>query len=302
MTNDTQHITVCICTYKRPLLLQRLLHALRAQDTSGLFTYSIVVADNDHLRTAEHVVSAFASGSQIPVKYCVEPRQGIPLVRNKAIDNATGDFVALIDDDEFPTSNWLLTLFTACIKYGVDGVQGPVKRHFDEKPPNWVMKGNFYERPTYPTGLILDWSKGRTNNVLLRKQIFTSGADPFRPEIRTGEDMDFFRRMIENGHAFVWCNEAVAYEVVPPIRWKRTFMLRRALLQGAYVPVVDPTFGALGVAKSLIAVLAYTPALPFTLALGHHRFMTLLVKLVYHIGTLLAVLGINPIKEPYVTE
>jgi len=65
----------------------------------------------------------------------------------------------------------VLTLFTACIKYGVDGVQGPVKRHFDEKPPNWIMKGNFYERPTYPTGdsrLV----EGRTNNVLLRKQIY----------------------------------------------------------------------------------------------------------------------------------
>ena len=301
MTNKTKHISVCICTYKRPRFLKRLLEELGGQDTSGLFTYSIVVADNDHLQSAKAVVLNFAAASTIPITYCVEPRQNIALTRNKAIENANGDFVAFIDDDEFPTKGWLLTLFKACNKYNVDGVLGPVRRHFDEEPPKWVVKGKFYERPTYTTGFVIDWRKGRTNNVLLKKRIFAAGAQPFRPEFRTGEDQDFFRRMIEKGHVFIWCNEAVAYEAVPPIRWKRMFMLRRALLQGTD-SVVHPTFGALDIAKSVIAIPAYTGALPFALVLGHHRFMILLVKLFDHIGRLLALLGINPIREPYVTD
>ena len=300
MTNETKHISVCICTYKRPRFLKRLLEELDGQDTSGLFTYSIVVADNDHLQSGEAVVRDFAAASSIPIKYCVEPRQNIALTRNKAIENANGDFVAFIDDDEFPTRRWLLTLFKACDEFGVDGVLGPVKRHFDEEPPKWVVKGKFYERPTYPTGFVIDWRKGRTNNVLLKKRIFAAGAQPFRPDFLTGEDQDFFRRMIEKRHAFVWCNEAVVYEVVPPVRWKRTFMLRRALLGGA-VSVIEPTFGALAIAKSVIAVPAYTAALPFALVLGHHRFMILSVKLFEHLGKLLALMGIKPIRA-YVTD
>jgi len=93
----------------------------------------------------------------------------------------------------------------------------------------------------------------------------------------------------------------VAYEVVPPIRWKRTFMLKRALLRGAMEPK-NPTFGVRDIAKSVVAVPAYTAALPLTLVLGHHRFMTLFVSLFDHLGKLLALLGINLIKEPYVTE
>jgi succinoglycan biosynthesis protein ExoM len=301
MTSETQHICVCICTYKRPQLLKRLLEDIRGQDTNGLFTYSIVVADNDHLRSAESVVADFAVASSVPIRYCVEPRQNIALARNTAVGNAHGDFVAFIDDDEFPTKRWLLTLFETCNQYEVDGVLGPVKRHFDVEPPEWVIKGNFYERPTHPTGFIIGWANGRTNNVLLKKQIFAAAAQPFRPEFRTGEDQDFFRRMIEKRHVFIWCNEALVYEVVPPIRWKRTFMLRRALLRGA-TSRIHPTFGALSVAKSVIAVPAYTTALPFALVLGHHRFMTLLVRLFDHIGRLLALLGINPIREPYVTD
>jgi len=301
MAKEMKHISVCLCTYKRAHFLKRLLRELGSQDASGLFTYSIVVADNDHLRSAETVVLDFAATSTIPVRYCVEPRQNIALARNKAIENADGDFIAFIDDDEFPTNRWLLVLFKACRDYDVDGVLGPVKPHFDEEPPKWVVKGKFYERPSYPTGFVINWRKGRTGNVLLKKSLFISDAQPFRPQFLTGEDQDFFRRMIEKGHVFVWCNEAVAYEVVPRIRWKRTFMLRRALLRGA-TSVVHPTFGKRDIAISVVAVPAYAGALPIALVLGHRWFMICLVKLFDHLGKLLALMGINPIAEPYVTD
>jgi len=301
MTVQEQHICVCICTYKRADLLGRLLDELRNQLTDELFTYSIVVIDNDQSQSAKAVVSAFAASSAITVRYCVEPKQNISLARNKAIENAVGDFVAFIDDDEYPSSHWLLTLFKACLQYGVDGVLGPVKPHFHDDVPNWVVKGGFYDRPSYRTGLVIDGKKGRTGNVLLKKSVFTTGEKPFRPEFRTGEDQDFFRRMIEKGHVFVWCDEAMTYETVPPARWKRTFMLKRALLRGA-TAVIHPTFGARDIAKSILAVPLYAVALPFALATGHHRFMLLSVKLFDHVGKLLALAGVQPVKEQYVTD
>jgi succinoglycan biosynthesis protein ExoM len=260
-----------------------------------------VVVDNDDAESATRVVEEFVATSTIRVTYCVEPRQNIALARNKAIENAKGDYVAFIDDDEFPTDRWLLTLFKACEDYHVDGVLGPVKPHFDQEPPRWVVKGKFYERETYPTGFVIDWRKGRTGNVLLRKQVFEDLEQPFRPEFRAGEDQEFFYRVIEKGHVFIWCNEAVAYEVVPPIRWKRTFMLRRALLRGAIEPKT-PTFGLRDVAKSLIAVPVYTVLLPFALMAGQDKFMALSIRLCDHLGKLLAVVGINPIKDQYITE
>lgn len=296
-----KHISVCVCTYKRPHLLASLLQGLRVQDTSELFTYSIVVVDNDCLRSAEAVVSDFRSTSHVPVTYCVEAQQNIALARNKAITNAKGDLVAFIDDDEIPTSNWLLTLFEAYRKYGVNGVLGSVKPQFEDNAPQWVIRGKFYERPTYPTGLIIDGRKGRTGNVLFEGNICATDEQPFRPEFVTGEDQDFFRRMIARGHVFIWCNEAVAYEIVPPNRWKRTFMLRRALLRGA-TAVIHPTFQASDILRSVIAVPAYAVALPFSLLLGQYKFMALLVKLFDHLGKLFSLLGINLVRTQYVTD
>jgi len=300
MTTSATHICVCICTYKRPRLLERLLLDLEGQHTDGSFSFSIVVVDNDDQQSAKSVVSFFHQSGAISVKYCVEPRQNIALARNKAIEHADGDYIAFIDDDEFPTACWLLTLLKACRAYSVDGVLGPVKPDFDGAAPKWVIRGGFYHRPTYPTGMVIDGKKGRTGNVLLKRAIFVAGEEPFRPQFRTGEDQDFFRRMINKGHKFIWCDEAVAYETVPPLRCKRTFMLKRSLLRGA-MAVVHPTFGAKDIAKSILAVPVYLVALPLALLLGQHRFMTILVKLFDHVGKLLALVGIQPVKQQYVT-
>lgn len=301
VTEKVCNIDVCICTFRRPDLLKRLLEELDRQETGGLFTFSVVVVDNDHLQTAREIAANFAGTSRLPIKYCVEPHQNIPMARNLAIKSAEGDYVAFIDDDEFPINNWLLTLFNACHDYGADGALGPVKPHFDTEPPQWVIKGKFYDRSTYPTGLVIDWRKGRTGNVLLNKRIFAESTPPFNPEFRQGEDQEFFHRMIAKGFRFVWCDEAVAYETVPPIRWKRSFMIRRALLRGAMEPKT-PGFGVRDVAKSLVAAPLYMAALPFALLFGQHRFMSLLVRLFDHLGKLIALLGINPIKVPYVTN
>src|SRR5205823_14051562 len=108
---DKPHVTVCICTYKRVALLNRLLAELARQATDGQFSYSIVVADNDRDESARLPSAEFAARSNVALTYCVEPRQNIALARNRAIQHATGDFVAFIDDDECPTDRWLLTLF-----------------------------------------------------------------------------------------------------------------------------------------------------------------------------------------------
>ncbi|MGH9325180.1 MAG: glycosyltransferase family 2 protein [Terriglobia bacterium] len=295
------HICVCVCTYKRPFDLKRLLEELRDQETGGLFTFSIVVADNDRLRSGESVVAEFGASAPVEVRYCVEPEQNISLARNKAIENANGEFVVFIDDDEFPSERWLQTLFEACLQYGVDGVLGPVKPYFEENAPQWVVKGKFYDRATYPTGFVIDWTKGRTGNVLLSKRIFAGLDQPFSREFHRAGDQDFFRRMIERGYVFIWSNEAVAFEIVAPARWKRAFMLKRALLRGK-ITLQHPTFGVRDVAKSLIAVPTYSVALPFALLLGQHRFMRLLVPLFDHLGRLLALVGINPIRNPLATD
>ena len=120
---------------------------------------------------------------------------------------------------------------------------------------------------------------------------------PFRPEFATaGEDMDFFRRMMEKGHTFLWCNEAVAYETVPASRCTRSYLLKRALLRGSNFPK-HPTGRALSATKSLIAAPCYALALPILALFGQHVFIKYLIKLLDHTSRLLAFMGLSLVTE-----
>jgi len=77
------------------------------------------------------------------------------------------------------------------------------------------------------------------------------------------------------------------------------YMLRKALLRGA-TAALHPTVGVRDITKSVIAVPVYAVALPFAALVGQHRFMDLLVRLFDHLGKLLALVGLNPVKEPYI--
>lgn len=290
-------VTVCICTYRRPDQLRRLLVALASQDTTRRFSYSIVVADNDHCESARHVVEEFRATSAVAVTYCVEPEQNIALVRNRALEYAVGDFVAFIDDDEFPTEDWLATMLKACEECDADGVLGPVRPFFDETPPAWLVRSRLCERPEHRTGMILHWRDTRTGNVLFRRAILAGVETPFLREFGNGgEDQDFFRRMIESGYRFVWCNEAVVYEVVPEERRRRRYFLKRALLRGQNERLLLSTTS---IVKSLIAVPAYVTLLPLMCVLGQHALMNCSVRLLDHAGKLLAAVGIRPVRGKY---
>jgi glycosyltransferase involved in cell wall biosynthesis len=277
--------------------LRRTLASLEGQHTGGLFTYSVVVADNDATQSARPTVAAFSATTGLPVTYCVEPRQNIALVRNKALENAAGNWIAFIDDDEFSEADWLLNLFRTCIARDVDGALGPVKPHFDLEPPQWVKKGKFFVRPTHETGYKLGWEESRTGNVLFRKDVLKDLETPFRQEFGTaGEDMDFFRRAIDKGCSFVWCNEAVVYEVVPSARCTRSYLLKRALLRGSNFHK-HPAKRLQNMVKSLIAVPSYTLILPILLLFGQHVFIKYLIKLLDHSSRLLAYLGVSVVTQ-----
>lgn len=290
-------ISVCICTYKRPEQLARLLQSLEHQVLNEEFLFDVVVVDNDKQRSAEAAVRRFKEQTKLQVCYDCEPEQNIALTRNRAIGHASGSYIAFIDDDEFPDQYWLLTLLRACIEHCAQGVLGPVRPHFEQEPPSWIIRGRFCERREFPTGTPVNWQEGRTGNLLFRRIILDGVGSPFRPEFGTGgEDNDFLRRMSENNHRFVWCNEAVVWETVPPERWTRSYMLRRALWRGSMV-LRHPTGRTRLIATSLIAVPIYAAILPPMLLLGQHWFMKFCIKLSDHAGRLLALVGMNPVSQ-----
>ena len=297
MTTSIPHITICICTFKRPVLLKRLLDALVGLKCEGAFTYSVVVADNDGERSAEPVVQEFSAASMLKVTYCFEPRQNIALARNKVLENSDGDYVAFIDDDEYPGAEWLFNLLDTSRQHGADGVLGPVRPHFEEPPPDWAVRGGFFERPRHVTGFRIGLKEARTGNLLFSRRIIEGVAPVFLEQFGTGgEDVDFFRRMMGQGRVFIWCDEAPVFESVPRSRCNRRYLLRRGLLRGRN-NFNNPQGRVRKLAISAFAIPLYALALPVCLLLGQHVFLRYTIKLYDHAGRFLTMFGLNPVKD-----
>ena len=285
-------VSVCIITFKRPRMLAALLEELARQETDGLFRMSIVVVDNDREESARETVAAAARTLLTPVSYDVEREQNLSLARNRSVRNATGEYVAFIDDDEIPAPRWLMTLYQMLLGSGVDGVLGPVYPKFEVEPPKWLTRSRVAERPELPTGRVLNWQETRSGNVLLKRKIFDEPGNLFDPKFAShGEDRDFFRRVISCGCRFVWCAEAAVPEIQPVERLQRRFHFRRALLRGSVSWKQAPSLKLL--VKTVGALAVYLVALPFLLLAGQGLFMRYAVKLGDHAGRLLCACGVN---------
>jgi glycosyltransferase involved in cell wall biosynthesis len=279
-------------------MLAKCLGGLEKQEQRG-FAYSIVVVDNDAQQSARNLVEDWARRSTITVLYACEPEQNISRARNRAVANASGEYIAFIDDDEVPEPDWLASLYETCSGLSVDGVLGPVLPRFLGTPPGWLVKSGLCSRASFPTGTPANDSKDmRTGNVLLAKAMIDGLETPFDPRFgRTGgEDADFFDRMLKAGRFFVWCNEARVYEDVPVERQTLTYHLKRALVRGG-IEADRQAFLSYGTLKSSAAVVIYCAALPVLLATRYHLFARCLVSCCDHLSKLLGHLGIRLARE-----
>src|SRR5690348_15174246 len=108
-------IAICIPTYKRALLLKKLVLSISKCniDASLVKDFTLIVVDNDESKTAMPVVNelkeeleAFAN----KIVYVNYPVKGLSNVRNELIRNALllkPDFIAFVDDDEYVAPEWL---------------------------------------------------------------------------------------------------------------------------------------------------------------------------------------------------
>lgn len=297
------HISVCICTFHRNQMLESLLRKLSLQETAGLFDYSVVVVDNDAAGSAGNTVMRLREELGLDITYGIETIQMIAAARNHSIRLAKGNYIGIIDDDEFPPTNWLITMYKAIQVFDVDGALGPVHPFFENQPPAWLVKSGLCERPVHRTGTLLQWGQTRTGNVLLKKDVFDKNNLNFDLKYKTsGSDIEFFREAMQKGCRFIAVQEAPVYEIVPPERQTKNYFLKRALVQGSNerryrAPLLTGFSKVFLPLKAVTALLAYTMILPLSAFAGGHVMIKYAQKYTYHLSWLLAMIGINMAKR-----
>lgn len=231
-------VAVCICTFRRPQGLRRLLAALEVQQfTLGPApSMVIIVVDNSPDGDAEPTLKAHQSTWPL---HCVhEPCPGISYARNAAIAAVPADtnFIAMIDDDEEPSAQWLDHLLDAQARSGADVVVGPVLPVFPDGTPDWVQAGGVFYKPTNMHELydLHPDPAAATCNVLIRARLIGSGGLQFDPALALsgGEDKMLFQLMKRQRYRFAWAASALVREWVPADRANFAYMWQEAVRRG----------------------------------------------------------------------
>jgi succinoglycan biosynthesis protein ExoM len=297
------HVFVCVPTFRRPEGLRKLLTHLEQSTYTGMI--EVVVVDNDtENRAGAAVVGEMSSTYRFPLSCFYEPRRGHTYAYNRAFVTACRavpppDYVAVLDDDEYPHPNWLSELIRVVKTYDADIVGGPVFPVF-ETPEHWLARSGLYTPTRYKTGPVsMIYGAG---NMLIRRGMLADYLDqPFDHAFAFtgGSDYDFFWRCRKDGRTFAWADDAHVFETTPPSRTSVGYLLRRRFRTGTEATRIDRKLA--GVVdgpvrrwcKALGLIGTGTLSLPFTAFGGRRGIVRSLMWTARGAGRIAAEFGIS---------
>ena len=303
--------SVCLCvpTYRRPEGLRTLLAHVAQLDYAGPLT--IIVVDNDAEKHAgATVVQEVERAFPFPLTSIVEAHRGHTYAYNRAFAAAcratpAPDYVAVLDDDEYPAATWLTEMMQVALGCGADIVGGPVFPVF-EQPEHWLAKSGLYDPTRYPTGRIPIITGA--GNMLIRRATLEQYLDePFNHTFAFtgGSDSEFFRRCQRDGHSFAWADKACVFETTPQARTTVGYVLRRKFRTGTEATRIERELRGVGGTilhrcKGICLLALGIVSLPFAACSGRRGLMTSLMRAARGAGYIAAEFGIvyEEYREP----
>jgi len=223
---------ICVCTYKRPDGIRQLLDALT--QISDAPDIKICVVDNDAAGEGAEVCNNLPADYPFTVHAMVEPQAGISPARNTVVAYALSlkpDFLAFLDDDEYPEPQWLSELLRVQNATGADVVGGPTISEFPDNVPDRVKQNPYF-------GADLGFADEQScqlqaaGNFLIKADVISTMAPTFfHPAFAQsgGEDLAFFTQLAKNGASMRWAANAIVHEAVPANRLTQSWMKSRVV-------------------------------------------------------------------------
>lgn len=230
-------IAICIPTYKRPVMLKKLLLSILkcSINTSLIKDISIHILDNDKEKGAEYVVKEIKNEFKqlFSIHYFDYPVRGIANVRNELLRKALArdpQFIIFIDDDEYPEKEWINELLFTITSTNADMAMGPVVPVFNQAVPPSISC--WFERPKHKPNARIYFTA--TNNLIIRVATLLANNIWFDSRFNASgaEDAYFGLQMRKKGAVIVWATNAVVYENTPEER-TRIFWLMKRRYRGA---------------------------------------------------------------------
>lgn len=296
-------IVVTVPTYKRPEQVLLTLKSLKEQSTD--MPFAIIVMDNHEDAEGAATASKFLQDNHLLGLVILAHDRGNCHAYNAGWTTALEHFpnfewLAVIDDDEIADKDWLKNHIATAHQTNSDFVGGPQIQKFHKSAADHWHEHPVFQPHYSETGSVpILYSSG---NVIISRKVLDQMPRPFlEPSFNFigGGDSDFYRRSLEQGFTFAWCQEAPVYEDVPERRSTFSWVNARSMRNGAISAIIETRISK-NRKKTILKSFALLGASPFRavgLAIQKRSAIIGLYHIQVAIGRLMAEFGV--VNEQY---
>jgi glucosyl-dolichyl phosphate glucuronosyltransferase len=267
-------VSIVIATRNRSVLLARTLRAL-ARLRWPRERMDVIVADNGSTDQTRAVVDQARAGG-LPVRYVFVEQPGKSHAVNAALRLTRGELIAFTDDDVQCEPEWLEGLARAITETGADFVAGRILPIWEIEPPAW-MSPSLYGVLAIPDNgaarlsitadgpsaiMPIGANMAVKASVIARLGGLRTDLGKLEGSLRTGEDHEFFLRLLRAGCRGTYEPAALVKHLVPASRLHRGYFRRWLFQNGGDVARLERAYA------SRVAVLFGIPRYLWRRALG----------------------------------
>ncbi|MDE2277286.1 MAG: glycosyltransferase family 2 protein [Burkholderiales bacterium] len=237
--------TVAMCTHNHADRLVRTLADLpRVRPPRR--PWELLVIDNGSTDTTPRLLRDQAWPPGWQVRVVREDKLGLSNARNRAVAEARGTYIVFIDDDETADPDWLCAFERLIDAQAPDAFGGRIRVLFEDQRPAWLAdellgflgeldRGGVVAPLTDPETSFFGGNFGCRRSVFDRVGGFDAGLGRKGGTNTGGEEVDFYRRLLDAGLRVWWTPEAVIHHRIQAAKLERRYFLDLHYRQGRVV-------------------------------------------------------------------
>ena len=220
--NYSDAISICICTYNRWQQLEITLQSLVEARSALRSGDEVLVINNNSTDQTQQVIDRFTD--KLPISCHFEPRQGLAVARNTALEQSNRDALVFFDDDVLITSQTLVVYKEMLRRHPEHHYfGGKISIIWPNKKPRWLKSDDL----ALLNGLFGYYSLGDENkvydgnqngpygaNFALRRSLkdkvggFNENLGVSGTSIARGEETEYFKRVQDAACTGLYCADA----------------------------------------------------------------------------------------------
>jgi glycosyltransferase involved in cell wall biosynthesis len=236
-------ITLALCTHNHADRLKRTLADLAHLEPPASPWEFLVVDNASTDATPTLLAAADWRPAGTAVRILREEKLGLSNARNRALEEARGEYILFMDDDETPDPAWLASYEQAMREHQPDALGGRIEVYFEDGArPRWLQDEllGFLGKLDHgePRWLTEHATPIFGGNFAFRRSVFEhiGNFDARLGRQGTanigGEDTEIYRRLLERGCRVRWVPKAVIHHRIQTPKLRRGYFLDLHFRQG----------------------------------------------------------------------